>query len=177
MVNPVAIRNSALALRRAIAATVLVAAVVPAPARSESDTTTGRINAQIAAPLGVGATSDMSFSRLGRPASPGDSQTTASDRMTSSGLALLQMDDSSPAKIVISGSPNQAVGLVVGDKGATGLNNRKISISGYTHTAGPMPALGPDGRATIEFGATLNLAANIRDGKYRGTFDVIVSNN
>jgi len=69
------------------------------------------------------------------------------------------------------------VGLVVGDKGATGLNNRKISISGYTHTAGPMPALGPDGRATIEFGATLNLAANIRDGKYRGTFDVIVSNN
>lgn len=177
MVNPVTIRNPASALRRAIAATVLVAAIVPAPARSESDTTTGRINAQIAAPLGVGGISDMSFSRLGRPASPGAPQITTTDRTASSGMALIQMDDTSPAKIVISGSPNQAVGLVVGDTGPIGLNNRKISISGYTHTAGPMPALGPDGRATIELGATLNLAANIRDGKYRGTFDVIVSNN
>lgn len=174
------IRKSLLALRGAIAVTVMVvmvAAVVPAPARSESDSTTARVNAQIAATVAVGGTSDMSFSRLGRPASPGTPLATSVDRMTGSGMALLQMGNISPATIMISGSPNQAVGLVVGGAGRIGPESQNIAVSGYTNTAGPMPALGPDGRATIELGATLQVAANIRDGKYRGMFDVIVSNN
>lgn len=177
MVKTITIRKSTLVLHSTITVAILLAVVVPAPARSESDTTTGRINAQIVAPVGVGGVSDMSFSRLSRPASPGAAQTTSANHMASTSLVLIQADASSPAKIVISGSPHQAVGLLVGDIGPNGPNNQAIAVSDYSHTGGAMPALGLDGRTTIELGATLHFSANLQDGRYRGMFDVIVSNN
>lgn len=173
MGKPNTMRISVKAAALAIAAAILL----PASAWSESDTTSGTITAQIAHPVALNDTADMSFGWLARPASPGTARIMPANRVVSSGLALTKSDGTSPAKIVISGAPNQIVGLLVSEKASFGPMSRKVAVSEFTHNGGPMPALGPDGRATIELGATLRFAANIRDGRYRGEFDVIVSNN
>jgi hypothetical protein len=156
---------------------IAAAIVPPVPARSESDTTSGTIIAQIARPMALNEAANMSFGWLARPASPGMARITPGNRVVSSGLALTKSDGTSPAKIVISGAPNQIVGLLVSRKASFGPMARKVAVSEFTHNGGPMPALGPDGRATIELGATLRVAANLREGRYRGEFDVILSNN
>lgn len=171
------VRKSVRAWQRAIAVVTLAIAMAPAPALSQSDSTAAQINARIAQPVGLNNTDDMSFGWLARPANAGIAQLTPANQSVSTGLALIKLDGALPAKIVISGAPNQTVGLLVGDMARFGGKNRQIAVSGFTHSGGPMPALGPDGRATIELGATLRLAANARDGRYKGVFDVIVSNN
>lgn len=171
------VRKSVPAWQRAITVATLAIAMAPAPALSQSDSTTGQINARIAQPVALNNTVDMSFGWLARPANAGIAQLTPANWMVSTGLALIKLDGATPAKIVITGAPNQTVGLLVGDMARFGNKNRKVSVSGFTHNGGPMPALGPDGRATIELGATLHLAAKAHNGLYRGVFDVIVSNN
>lgn len=171
------VRKSVRAWQRAIAVATLAIAMAPAPALSQSDSTTAQINARIVQPVALNNTADMSFGWLARPANAGIARLTPANRMMSTGLALIKLDGASTAKIVISGSPNQTVGLLVGDMARFRGKNRKVSVSGFTHNGGPMPALGPDGRATIELGATLHLAAEAHKGRYRGVFDVIVSNN
>lgn len=171
------VRGYIRAWQRVIAVATMAIALAPSSALSQSDSTTGRINARIAQPVALNNTVDMSFGWLARPANAGIAQLMPANRMVSTGLALVKLDGSSPAKIVITGSPNQAVGLLVGDMARFKGKNSKVAVSGFTHNGGPMPALGPDGRATIELGATLHLAANARNGRYRGVFDVIVSNN
>lgn len=159
----------------AVAAAVIM--LRPAPAEAESDTTTGSINARIAQPVVLNDAADMSFGWLARPAAPGVAKITPADGFVSSGLAISKSARGSPAKIVISGTPNQTVGLLISENASFGPMDRNVAVSEFTHNGGPMPALGADGRATIELGATLRVAANIRDGRYRGEFDVIVSNN
>ena len=158
-------------------AVVAVAAVSPALALNESDSTTGRIDAVIASPVAVTEASDMFFSWIAQPASPGTARLTPANRVVSSGLALAKLDDASSAKIVISGAPNQTVGLLIDDIANIRTGAQKITISSFTHNGGQSPALGPDGKATIELGATFHFAANTQSGLYRGSFDVIVSNN
>jgi hypothetical protein len=171
------IRKSIFAWRRVVAIAILALVMAPTPALSQSDSTTGQISATIASSFGLNDTSDMSFGWMARPASPGVARLGPANNILSTGLSLLNVDSTSPAKIVISGMPNQTVGLLVGDLAKFGKSSRRVSVSGFTHNGGPMPALGPDGQATIELGATLHLAANAHDGRYRGVFDVIVSNN
>ncbi|MDH5558875.1 MAG: DUF4402 domain-containing protein, partial [Alphaproteobacteria bacterium] len=139
---------------------------------------TGQIGATIVHPVALNDTADMSFGWLARPASPGIAVIApAGRRVLSSNLTLIRQDGATSAKIVISGSPNQALGLLVGDIARFGRPGKKIEVLGFTHNAGPFPALDLNGRTTIELGATLHLAADINNGRYKGVFDVIVSNN
>jgi hypothetical protein len=164
-------------IRRALLALLGVAAAFPAQAVMESDSTTGRVNAEITTPVAVTEATDMSFGWMAQPASPGTALLTPANRIVSSGLALMTIDGASSAKIVISGTPNQTVGLLIDDIANFGNGARTISVSSFTHDGGTSPALGPDGKATIDLGATLRLSANTQNGRYRGAFDVIVSNN
>lgn len=151
--------------------------MAPAPALSQSDSTGAQAVAVIAKPVGVADISEMSFVWLARPAYPGQARILPPERLTSAGIALMKMDAGSPARIVIAGAPYQTIGLLVGEQARFGDRGRELRISGFTHNGGPMPALDPAGRATIDLGATLRLAANAGRGKYRGIFDVIVTNN
>lgn len=160
----------------AILAFVLLAAV-PCQAFAQSDTTNAGIFATISPGVTIDETSPMFFGWLARPASPGLAQLSPSNQVQSTGLTLMKGPGTSPATVVISGAPNQALGLMVGERAKFGSMDRKISVTGFTHNGGPMPALGPDGRTTIELGATLYVMTNARDGRYRGIFDVIVTNN
>lgn len=164
-------------VRQTLFALLGIAAAFPAQAVTESDSTTGRVNAEITTPVAVTEASDMSFGWMARPASPGTALLTPANQIVSSGLALITTDGASPATIVISGTPNQSVGILIDRVANFESGSRKILVSNFTHDGGVSPALGPDGKATIELGATLRLAANTRNGRYRGAFDVIVSNN
>lgn len=164
-------------VRRTLFAAVAMVTAFPAHAVMESDSTTGRVNAEITTPVGVTEASDMSFGWMAQPASPGTALLTPANRIVSSGLALMTIDGASSATIVISGAPNQTVGLLIDNNVNFGNGARTISVSSFTHDGGVSPALGPDGTATIDLGATLHLSANTQIGRYRGAFDVIVSNN
>jgi hypothetical protein len=171
------VRKSLLVWQVLFAAATLAIATEPARAQSEFDSTTGRIYAEIASSVGLTETAAMSFGWMAQPASPGTARLTPANTIESSGLAIAKIDGASPARIVISGAPNQVVGVLVGDFAKFKEAGREVSVSSFTHNGGLAPALGPDGRATIELGATLRLAGYTRDGRYRGAFDVIVSNN
>jgi hypothetical protein len=158
-----------------IIAVTLVA--MPMPALSESDTTTAAVTARIADSVGVSEAADMTFNWLAQPTSPGTTRLDPSSSVATGSLAIGGYDAASPAKIVISGTPNQTVALLIGNNARFGHAARKVSVSSFTHSGGTSPALGPDGNATIELGATLRLARETRIGSYRGAFDVIVSNN
>lgn len=177
LVTGMTIRKSLKVSKRAAAVATLAAALAPAPALSEWDGTTAQVFARITQPVGLNETTEMYFGWMASPASPGTAQITPATQMLSSGLVIDKLDGASPATIVISGTPNQAVGLVVGEMANFDSGGRKVAVSSFTHNGGEMPALGPDGRATIQLGATLHLAANTKNGRYRGMFDVIVSNN
>lgn len=169
--------GSMIAWIKGIALAAFVLAAIPAQAFAQSDTTSAGIFATISPGVSIDETNEMFFGWLARPASPGLAQLSPGNQVVSTGLTLMKGPGTSPASVVISGAPNQALGLLVGERASFGAIDRKISVTGFTHNGGPIPALGPDGRATIELGATLYVMTNARDGRYRGVFDVIVTNN
>jgi hypothetical protein len=162
---------------KGIALAAFALAAIPNQSFAQSDTTSARMFATISPGVTVDETNEMLFGWLARPASPGLAQLSPSNQVLSSGLTLMKGTGTSPATVVISGSPNQALGLLLGERASFGAADRRVSVTGFTHNGGPIPALGPDGRATIELGATLRVMTNARDGRYRGVFDVIVTNN
>jgi hypothetical protein len=155
----------------------VLSVTLPHRAFAQSDTTSAGIFASISPGVTIDETNEMVFGWLARPASPGLAQLSPDNQVVSSGLTLMKGPGTSPATVVISGAPNQALGLLVGERANFGATDRRVSVTGFTHNGGPIPALGPDGRATIELGATLYVMTNARDGRYRGVFDVIVTNN
>lgn len=163
--------------RRCLPMIAAALAATPMPALSESDSTTAAVSARIADAVGVSEAADMTFNWLAQPTSPGTTRLDPSRSVATGSLAIGGFDAASPAKIVISGTPNQTVALLIGDSARFGHGARKVSVSSFTHSGGTSPALGPDGNATIELGATLRVARETRIGDYRGAFDVIVSNN
>lgn len=156
---------------------VTVVAITPGEAIAQSDTTSGRILARIDNPIAVSEVREMSFAWMASPASPGTASPAQGDRAASSSLALANPDASTPAVIVITGTPNQTVALLIADSANFGGVRRKISVSSFTHDGGVSPALGPNGKATVKLGATPYIADDAGYGAYRGAFDVIVSNN
>lgn len=160
-----------------VTAFALATVLASSPAMAQSDSTSAGIHARIVQSVGVSDTKDMTFAWLARPAYPGKDRVAPIDRLLSAGLAMIKADGGKPAKIVISGAPNQTVGLLVGKDTKLYARSRGLMVSGFSHNGGAMPALNPAGKATIELGATLSIAANTSNGRYLGVFDVIVSNN
>lgn len=152
-------------------------AAIPTRAFAQSDTTNAGIFATISPGVTIDETNQMFFGWLARPVSPGLAQLSPDNQVRSTGLSLMKGPETSPATVVISGAPNQALGILVGERAKFASTDRKISVTGFTHNGGTMPALGPDGRTTIDLGATLHVSTNAREGSYRGIFDVIVTNN
>jgi hypothetical protein len=160
-----------------IASAMLLASATPSPALSEFDSTTANITATIASGIGVVDTNDMVFTWMARPASPGAASLSPANQIMSTSLSLTKNAATSPARVVVAGSPNQALGLIVGERASFGQAGRSVSVSGFTYGDTPVSALGPDGRATFHLGATLFLTTGTTAGRYRGMFDVIVTNN
>lgn len=159
-----------------VAATLLVAWSAPSLALSEFDSTSADITATIASGIGVIDTNDMFFGWMVHPSSPGMARLSPANQIMSTSLTLTRSAATSPARIVVAGAPNQALGLIVGQKARFGHASRAVTVSGFTYGGGPVSALGPDGRATFQLGATLFLTS-ATPGRYRGMFDVIVTNN
>lgn len=163
-------------LRRAIGCATALS-IMPSAALAETDSTFSEIHARISIPVAVSEIREMSFASMAQPASPGNPTAVSPDNAAGSSLAVAAANASSPATIVITGAPNQTVGLLIADRARLGAKPRTFTVSNFTHNGGKSPALGPDGKATINLGATLQISSGVQYGSYRGAFDVIVSNN
>lgn len=135
------------------------------------------ISASIIAPIGISATTPMSFGDIG------PSEFSGSLVLSNSGAALATNVTEVPGGIVsegvftVTGDGNAAYSVTLPSSATLSSGANTMTITGFNHDGGATPTIAGGGSRDLSIGATLNVGANQSGGAYTGTYQVIVNYN
>jgi hypothetical protein len=162
----------------ACGAAFLVATIGLLPVNSRAETTVV-VYAQAIIPttVGFGGATLLDFGTFARPKNTGTVELSPVRGQAKWNLKSLGREKPRPASMYVAALPGQTFGIAVGGSTRIGGKEKLLEISNFTHNAGATPVASARGGVDFNIGATLYISENTPSGLYRGSFDVIISNN
>ncbi|MBN2730557.1 MAG: DUF4402 domain-containing protein [Bacteroidales bacterium] len=148
-------------------------------AQTATASATANSSARIVSPLELIKEVDLAFGNIAAGPSAG-TVTIATDgsRTGNGGITLIAAGNSnSAATFVVVGYPNATFTIDIPVSTTIEYNGNQMVVDNYVSDLGASSVLDGIGEATLNVGATLNVASNQQSGLYTGTFDVIVAYN
>ncbi len=162
----------------ACGAAFLVATIGLLPVNSRAEVT-AVVFAQATIPttVGFGGATLLNFGTFARPKNTGTAELSPVRGQSQWNLKSLGREKPRPATMHIAALPGQTFGIAVGGSTRIGGRERLLEISNFTHDAGATPVASARGGSDFNIGATLYVSENTPSGLYKGSFDIIISNN
>lgn len=135
------------------------------------------IYANIATTLEIASASQMTFGTFAETSEAGTAELSPVNGLIRCNMAVIGGDGSKPAFVTVSADPGQTFGVALSNIARVGRGPLQIEVSSFTHDAGTTPVVDYNGARQLKLGATLYVTSNAPRGTYRGSFDVIVTNN
>lgn len=162
----------------ACGAAFLVATIGLLPVHSRAETTVVVYAlATIPTTVGFGGLTLLDFGTFARPKNTGTVELSPARGQAQWNLKSLGREKPRPASMYVAALPGQTFGIAVGGSTRIGGREKLLEISNFTHNGGTTPVASARGGADFNIGATLYISENTPSGLYRGSFDVIISNN
>lgn len=156
---------------------ILIGYAVPAFAQM---TAYANIYAQVVAPVGIGKTTDLTFSEISPSQKSSNVVLSADNTLTTSGLELTQSGKGTLASFSVTNS-NQTTFDVTLPKGTYTISdggNTRLMVNDFTYTPSTTNSL-QNSASVIKIGATLHIPENQAVGNYsaQDSFPVILNYN
>lgn len=159
-------------------ASAVLAVLAMQPQRSAAGITDkAQVRAIVAPVLEIASASELTFGTFAVSRQAGSAELSPVSGLIRCNLAALGRNRSRPAALTISADPGQTFGIALSNVARVGRGPLQIEVSSFTHDAGTTPVVDFNGARQLRLGATLYVTGTVPGGRYRGNFEVIVTNN
>lgn len=137
------------------------------------------VSANIVQPIGLVKSSDLTFGSIASAQSQ-ESVTISPEgnRIASGGVTLISAGDASyAASFSVVGYPYATFSIGLPSSVIIISGTDQMSVNNFVSSLGLSSSLDPQGEATLNIGATLNVNPNQESGVYIGSFDIVVAYN